>query len=180
VLSLLLALDVAARAATPAPSLSDIALRADGGRALVLEPFVRAQRLTAVVFFSATCPCFAAHRARLAALARDLDARGVRFVVVDSERHAAGEAAAGAASGLPIWRDDGARLARRLDARQATETFVFDATGALRYHGGLDGDRTHLTSAATPRLRDALTGLLAGKAPSFASAKTLGCVLRLR
>jgi hypothetical protein len=178
---LALALDAAARASPVPPSLSDIALRTADGRAVALAAVVRAHRLTAVVFFSATCPCFAAHRSRLAALARELDAEGVRFVVVDSERHAPGEAtpAAVADSDLPILRDDGARLARRLDARYATETFVFDATGALRYRGGIDGDRRYLTAAPKAQLREALTALLQARGPPFTEAKALGCALRL-
>lgn len=177
---LALALDVAA--SPPSPSLSDIVLRAHDGRTLALASLVPERRLTVVVFFSATCPCFAAHRSRLAALARELEARGVQFVIVDSERHAPGEPppAEVAETGLPIWRDDGARFARRLEARYATETFVFDAAGALRYRGGIDSDRRTLTPAPRAYLREALASLLEAKAPPLASAKALGCALRTR
>lgn len=179
--AIVFALDVGASAAPSSPSLSDVVLQTTEGRTLALGSSVRAQRLTAVVFFSAACPCFTAHRARLAALARELEGRGVRFVVVDSERHAPGEPLVEAAeAGLPIWRDDGARLARRLDARYATETFVFDATGALRYRGGIDSDRKALTATPRAYLRAALARLLQASAPPFSSAKALGCALRLR
>jgi hypothetical protein len=179
--ALILAVALVASASPGSPSLSDIVLRAADGRAAALASVIREQRLTVVVFFSASCPCFAAHRARLAALARDFDAQRVRVVVVDSERRASGEVspAALAEAGLPIWRDDGARLARRLEARYATETFVFDATGALRYRGGIDGDRRYLTPAPKAFLREALTALLQANGPSFTEAKALGCALRL-
>ena len=178
---LALVIEAGGDAQAGSPSLVDIVLRAGDGSAVALASVVRAHRLTAVVFFSATCPCFAAHRPRLAELARDLEPRGVHFVVVDSERHAAGERpVATGESGLPILRDDGALLARRLDARYATEAFVFDTTAALRYRGGFDSDRKYLSAGARMDLRDALVGLLRGTAPPFTSAKALGCVLRLR
>jgi hypothetical protein len=177
-----LAIDLAARAAPISPGLSDIVLRMNDGRTLALASVVREHRLTVVLFFSASCPCFAAHQPRLAALARDFDAQRVRFVVVDSERHVPGEAAPAvlAEAGLPLWKDEDARLAHRLGAHYATETFVFDTPGGLRYHGGIDGDRRSLSPAPKAHLREALTSLLLASAPPLTSAKTLGCALRLR
>jgi hypothetical protein len=103
-------------------------------------------------------------------------------VFVDSERHPPGEAPLDflAEASQPIFRDPDGRLARRLDAPSATETFVFDAAGTLRYRGGLDDDRTYLRPAPRNFLRDELLSLLDGTAPLFVAAKTLGCALRLR
>jgi hypothetical protein len=170
-----------ASALPPPPDLAGIVLRREGQRAVDLQALVREQRLTVVVFYSSSCPCFAAHRARLATLADDLSPRGVRVLVVDSERHRPGDAALPvvAETSLPILRDDDGRLARRLDAHFATETFVFDATGTLRYRGGIDDERKYLSERPKTYLRDALSALLSGTAPRFAAAKTLGCALRL-
>ena len=57
------------------------------------------------------------------------------FVVVDSERHPAGAppSPAEVAPGLPLLRDEHGELARRLDAHYATESYVLDATGRIRY-----------------------------------------------
>jgi hypothetical protein len=169
-------------ASAGAPSLSDVVLRASDGGAVALAPVIRRHRLTAIVFFSSTCPCFAAHRARLAALAQEMSARDVQFLVVDAEEHAAGEAlpATLPESGLPILRDADARLAHALGARYATETFVFDGAGVLRYRGGIDDDRKYLHAAPRSYLRDALTALLRQNAPPFASSKALGCALRTK
>jgi hypothetical protein len=167
--------------ASPAPDLSDIILTQKKTGALDLQSLIRRHKLTAVVFFSATCPCFAAHRARLAALVHEMEPRGVAFVIVDSERRRQGASSSAAVpeTDLPILRDDQGKLARRLGAEYATETFVFDATGALRYRGGIDDDRKRLSQTPRALLRDSLLGLLAGNAPEFATGKTLGCVLRL-
>ena len=160
------------------PDLSDIVLD-QGAGAIELRELVRQHRFTAIVFFSATCPCFDAHRARLAALVHEMERKDVRIVIVDSERRHAGEAAVRLvpATDLPILQDRGGTLARRLDAAYATETYVFDASGSLRYRGGIDDDRRTLSQKPRAHLRDALLGLLAGTAPAYATSKTLGCGL---
>jgi hypothetical protein len=163
------------------PMLTDIALAGADGAATRLQPIVAAHRLTVVVFFSATCPCFAVHARRLRDLAAEMAPRGVAFVVVDSERHAAAEPRPATVPGttLPILRDEDARLARRLGAEAATESFVFDASGRLRYRGGIDDQRKVLAPNPRAYLRDALVRLLDDSASAVASTKALGCVLRL-
>lgn len=183
-----MAISLAAWAGGPqAPALADITLQSAHGQATHLQQIVGAHRLTVVVFFSATCPCFAVHSQRLADLSRELSPKDVEFVVVDSERHAAGDAVPDTVPGtarpalpaLPILRDEGGRLARRLGAQYATESFVFDRSGQLRYRGGIDDQRKYLGPNPKAHLREALTHLLENDAPAFATAKALGCALRL-
>ena len=162
----------------PPPELGDVTLKGAAGS---LKTQVRSHRLTVITFFAASCPCFAAHAERLRALAQELEPRGVQLLVVDSERHRSGEAPSPVVPGtsLPILRDEGGLLARRLGARFATESFVFDTAGALRYRGGIDSDRKYLSEHPSHSLRAALLDLLAGSAPEYATSKTLGCALRL-
>ncbi len=180
IVAALLVSALASAAPPAAPDLSDIVLE-QGAGIIKLRALVREHRFTAIVFFSATCPCFDAHRARLATLVHEMERKDVRFVIVDSERRPGGEAAVRSvpATDLPVLDDPGGKLARRLDAAYATETFVFDASGSLRYRGGIDDDRKTLSKTPRAHLRDALLGLLAGTAPAYATSKTLGCVLRL-
>jgi len=170
-----------ARADSASPGIAGLVLRASGGAALDLSAQVRAHKATVVIFYAAGCPCFAAHVERLRQLAAELGPRGVDFLVVDSERRASGEPPPRTeiAPGLPLVRDDGGALARRLGATYATESYIFDQAGRLRYHGGVDSDRKYLRTDAQPYLRQALAHLLAGDAPPFTSTKALGCVLRL-
>jgi hypothetical protein len=164
-----------------APSLDGITLEKAGGESVPLQKLVAAHRFTVVMFFSETCPCFAIHTERLRDLARELSPKGVDFVVVDSERHAASDPRPAAVAGtdLAILRDPGGRLARRLGAQYATESFVFDASSRLRYRGGIDDQRKHLGPNAKAHLHDALIHLLDNDAPAFVTAKALGCALRL-
>ena len=172
-----------ARAIPSAPKgAGDTVLKDARGASVSLAQLVGEHRFTVVVFYSATCPCFAAHVDRLQELAAELGARGVGFVVVDSERHTTREPPPPAlvAPALPLFRDEDGRLAQRLGALYATETFVVDDRGNVRYRGGIDSDRTYLRIDARAYLRDAVVGLLSGKAPAFANSKALGCALKLR
>ena len=137
--------------------------------------------LTVFVFFSAHCPCQAAHDGRLVALDARYRPRGVQFFAIDSEVGASEERAATEAARrhytFPILIDKVAQVARRVGAEFATYTIVVDTGGTIRYRGGIDSDRSHLTDDATPYLGDALDDLLAGRPPGTAEAKTLGCAL---
>lgn len=169
-------------AVAPASPLAGMVLVDGRGTPVPLEPRARTHRFLVIVFYSATCPCFEAHVERLATLARELAGEEVALLAVDSERHAGGAPALplALAEGLPLMRDPDARLALRLGARFATESFVFDAAGALRFRGGIDDDRKLLHPGARAHLREALRALLSGAAPANDSAKALGCTLRLR
>jgi hypothetical protein len=163
-------------------SLAGIVLTDQRNQPVHLDALVAAHRLTVVVFYAAGCPCFAAHVPRLVDLARAHAGDDVAFVVVDSERHAPPEPGAptiAIGSRLLGARDAHGTLARRLDAQFATETFVFDSAQRLRYRGGIDGDRKHLTSKPQTHLGDALRALVAGTAPPRTTSKALGCALKL-
>jgi hypothetical protein len=137
--------------------------------------------LTVLVFFSVRCDCQAVHDARLRELARNYIARGVAFFAVDSEVDAVlardAEEAARRAYPYPILIDRHAVLARALGAEYATYTVVLDASGRVRYRGGIDSDLVHLRADAVLYLQDALEDLLAGRAPRRAYGEALGCAL---
>ncbi|MGZ3417960.1 MAG: redoxin domain-containing protein [Polyangiales bacterium] len=138
-------------------------------------------KLTVVTFFSATCPCQSAHDERLRRWHTDYSPRGVRFVSIDAERGASpehdGEEAKKRLYPFEIVSDPKGVLADELGARYATYTVILDGEGRIRYEGGLDSDRTHLTEGADLWLRDALDALLAGHEPPETKTKGMGCAL---
>lgn len=164
----------------PTPSLT---LRGTDGKAHDLARDASLAEATVLVFFDAHCPCFSAHEPRLAALAKDLGPRVV-VLLVDSEVGGSLEqdARSVASRGLPfpMLRDDGARLAKALGAEYASYSVVLDRTGTVRYAGGIDDDRSHLTDSATPYLREALEDVLAGRPVRRREGKALGCTLALQ
>ena len=182
-LSALLSLTPAlsAVAEPPSPDLGGAVLRDIHGAAVPLADVIRAHKFTVVTFYAVSCPCFAAHVERLRQLASELTPQGVGFLVVDSERHAKSDPPIPPqlTPELPIFRDEDGALAHRLGANYATESYIVDATGHVRYRGGIDSDRKYLRSDAQPYLRQALAKLIAGTGPTFATTKALGCALRL-
>lgn len=155
-------------------------LTSDGARQLA--EIVRPGRVTVIVFFSADCPCQAAHDARLRDLSAAYAARGVDVLAVDSEAGASPERSAQEARAraypFPLLADPGGALADALGAEFATYTVVLDAKGSVRYRGGLDSDRAYLTKDASLWVRNAVDRLLAGGSPDPAQAEALGCALR--
>jgi hypothetical protein len=138
--------------------------------------------LTVLVFFSPDCHCLTLHDGRLVDLYARYHPRGVELLMIDSEKSGSPERDAAEAQRrgypFPIVRDPGARLADALGARYATYAVVLDAQGRIRYHGGIDSDRSHLHDGARPYLQDAIDDLLSGRQPRVAEGEALGCSLQ--
>ncbi len=162
----------------------EAALIDGGGRARDVRSLVASAPLTVLTFFSAHCPVQAAHDARLVALHARYAPRGVQFIAVDSEASATPERDANEARQrsypFAILVDARGAFARAVGAEYSTYTLVVDARGAVRYAGGIDSDRTHLTDRAIPYVADALDDLLAGAAPRTPEGKVLGCALQIQ
>lgn len=156
-------------------------LDAAGGESVDARRLVGSAPLTVLVFFSPECHCLSEHDPRLRELYATYHPRGVQLVMIDSEVHGSPEADAAEARRrgypFPILVDRGAQLANALGAEYATYSVVVDAQGRVRYHGGIDSDKTHLRDDATPYLRNALDDLLAGRQPRESVGKALGCAL---
>jgi hypothetical protein len=183
-LVLSMAVLVAACAPNAPPHVPSVGLESTRGGVEAFPTNLSGAAWTVLVFFSADCPCFRAHEARLAALARAYEPRGVRFLLVDSELDAslARDAVLSRERGIaiPIVIDSNAVLAGALAAEYATDSVVLDRTGAVRFRGGIDSDKSRLRADATLYLGDALDDLLSGRAPRRPEAKALGCLLQTR
>ncbi|APS00720.1 redoxin family protein [Pajaroellobacter abortibovis] len=158
-------------------------LENSGESPILLNQAVTKSRLTVLVFFSPTCPCQRAHDARLIELYNLYHRLGVQFWGVASEvglfqddlireQHERGYP-------FPILLDTGATLANAVHAEYATHSLVISPEGKILYQGGIDSDRSHLSSDATSFLAKAIEDGLAGRPIRIPQAKTLGCVLRL-
>jgi hypothetical protein len=170
-------------AVTPVAQWPTITLAATSGATATYPRDLGTARFTVFVFFAKDCPCFGAHGARLRALVDRFGSRGVRFVIVDPEvgRTVDGDAAAIRDRNLPgpVFIDSGAKLASRVGAVYATYSVVVDASGQVRYRGGIDSDKSHLRDDSTAYLADALDDLTAGRSPRRSEGKTLGCALQM-
>lgn len=141
-------------------------------------------RETVVEFFSSHCPCQREHDPRFKELYERFAKEGVAFFAVDSEAGVTLPALAAEAKArgypYPILLDEGGKLAKALSAQFCLTSIVADAAGRIRYYGGIDSDRTcsHKAEGAHPYLMNAIAAVLAGRDPSPARTKPMGCWLQ--
>jgi peroxiredoxin len=159
-----------------------ITLRDDLGRDEQLSSRTARSNLTVLLFFSSDCPVQKAHDGRIRELAQTYGSRGVSFYAVVSEvgadMRAEREAAKQRGFVFPVLEDRGAALADALGVDFSTHSVVLDRDASVLYSGGIDSDRTHLSSGAERWLERALQASLEGKPIEKASTEPLGCPLR--
>ena len=149
-----------------------------------LRKITAASRYTVIFFFSRHCPCVRIHETRLRQLFATYHRAGIGFVAFDSESDSspAIDATETVARNypFPIVRDTDALLARAYRAEYAGYALLLDKSQRVLYRGGIDSDRIHLRSDATPYLAEALADAIVDAPVRRPEALTLGCSLRLR
>ena len=70
-------------------------------------------------------------------------------------------------------------LAVAFGATHTPEAFVFDRSGKLVYHGGIDDNR-EAGKVQKRWLRDALEAIVTGKEVALAETKSFGCGIKFR
>ena len=181
-LLILVACAACAEVGIAVPELPALPLASADAKRLDARALAADAPFTVFVFFSAHCRCLDAHDARLRALYSAYRARGVQFVMVDSEagRTVALDREEAERRGypFPMVRDPEAKLADALGVEYATHTVLTDVHSRVLYRGGIDSDKVDLHENATALLRDALDDVLTGRPPRVSDGKTLGCALR--
>ena len=174
---LLLACEGAAPAVTPA---------APASRALDGTPFDpladREHELVVLVFVTPDCPVSNRYAPELSRIAASTPTERVAWWLVYPDPDVRSEAIEAHrreyALTMPALRDPEHVLVARAQAKVTPEAAVF-ANGTLVYHGRID-DRVPEFGRAKPQpnvrdLQDALTNVLAGKAPHRDSTTAVGC-----
>lgn len=166
-------------------ALEGVTLLTLDGREVPFAPEV-AGSVAVLAYTGVGCPISGKYAGRLTELAERFRSRGVRFVGVNASpqdsRAAIAREREELGLGIPVFKDHRQALTRRLGARTTTEVFVFDARGAVRFHGAVDDQ--YAVGAAKPEptrtwLVDALEALLAGREPAVTEAEPAGCLLTL-
>lgn len=150
------------------------------GAAVPLESLWRGQEATVVVFWSQGCPCVRRYQARVDALLDAWPTRRVRVVAVSSNANDSFEEALRVARErgvrVPLFRDEGARLAQALGARSTPTIAVLDGEGRLRFLGWLDNERLPGDADRQAYVERAVNGLLGGSAFA-AKSPVFGCTI---
>ena len=160
------------------PPLSVVA--ADGRR-VTLEELRGGRDATVLVFWSAGCPCVRRYQERVDALLETYPKDRVQVVALVSN---AGETlaedlktAVERGVRVPIYRDEGGRVARAMGARSTPTVVVLDKKGDVRFLGWLDNERLPGVEGREPWLDLALTGVLAGRSDFKKKTPTYGCII---
>ena len=141
---------------------------------------------TVVVFTCNHCPYALAWQDRIAQVANDYAARGVRVLAVnanDGERYPGDslEAMRDRVSreqwAIPYLRDESQEVAREYGAKVTPDVFVLDAESRLRYRGAPDADYDNPREQAE-WLREALDAVLDGSTLERAETKPVGCSIK--
>ena len=137
--------------------------------------------ITVVLFVATKCPISNDYNERMKALYQEYSAKGVKFVVINSN---SSEPASEVAdhmkqNGFPflVYKDANNVVADRFGATVTPESFVIDKTGTIRYHGHIDDSRNP-TRIQTQGLRLALDAVLAGGEVKTTETKAFGCTIK--
>ena len=148
----------------------------------------RGERGTVVVFMCNHCPYVKHVAPELAAVARDYEAEGIKFIGINSNDAAAypedsPEAMATEAKSrgytFPYLYDETQEVARAYRAACTPDFFVFDGSLRLVYRGQLDDSRPKTDRPLTGRdLRAALDCIVAGQPVDPDQRPSIGCNIK--
>lgn len=158
----------------------------DGKRWSVGE--VSGQKGTLVMFICVHCPWVQKWNARIGDLGRGARAAGIGVIAVNANdpKRVPQDGPDGmrrqiATNGFefPYVIDNGSTLTRAYGAQRTPEVFLFDAKGALVYHGTVDDNADDVEDVEQHFLRDAIAAVAAGKQPDPRETKALGCNIKM-
>lgn len=170
-----------------APS-ADVKMKGVDGRELSIAD-AKGKKGTLVIFTCNHCPYVKAWDTRIAALGNEFSKKGVGVIAINSNDPAVQaedgfsqmqERSKKLGLAYPYVVDATSDVARAFGATRTPEIFLFDATGALVYHGAVDDNSRDPEKVRKRWLRDALEALVAGEPPPVAQTKAFGCTIKFR
>ncbi len=151
----------------------------------VRDPFSTHARARVFLFVRTDCPITNRYAPELRHLGQEFKSAGIDFWLVypdpaETPASIKDHVSQYGFPGTPL-RDPGHELVRRAHAIVAPEAAVFDASGALRYHGRIDDRYVDIgkarAAAQTHDLEDAIKAVLAGRMPPEEQTQAIGCAL---
>jgi hypothetical protein len=155
-----------------------LSLTSAEGATVTLDQLRAGHDATVIVFWSAGCPCVRRYQERVDALLDEYPKARLKVIAVSSNAGECFAEALGAARErgmrVPLYRDEGGRLADAFGAKSTPTVVLLDASGAMRFRGWIDNERRPGDSGREPWLDRAIAGVLEGK--SFESRSPVyGC-----
>ncbi len=134
-----------------------------------------------LAFIATQCPVSNAYNARMAAFAKEYEAKGVAFIGINSNRQEPPaeivEHAKKNGFTFPVLKDENNVKADEFGAQVTPEVYVFDAGWTLRYHGRIDEDRSG-SAAPSQDLKAAVDAVVTGQEVRLKETKAFGCTIK--
>lgn len=141
----------------------------------------KGSKATVLMFIATRCPISKAYDTRMKALAKNYEAKGVKFYGINSNKQEDNaeivEHAKEHGFSFPVLKDAGNKIADRFGAQVTPEVFVIGANGNLLYHGQIDSSREEKDVKTRP-LQVALDAIVAGKSVSETQTQAFGCSIK--
>jgi peroxiredoxin len=138
-------------------------------------------KATVLLWVSVQCPVSNAYNTRMAQIANEYKAKGVRVFGINSNRAEAPAQIAQHATennlGFPILKDANNVIADRFTAQVTPEAYIIDDKGVLRYHGRID-DSQNASDIKSRDLNAALDAVLAGQDVPNKKTRAFGCAIK--
>lgn len=151
----------------------------EGAKSVAVSP--SKSDATVLIFISTLCPISNSYNERMNSLYREYLGKNVQMIFVNAnanestaeiEEHAKANRFA-----FPVYKDAGNALADKLGATVTPETYIFDKSGVLRYHGYID-DAANAARVQVQGAREAIEAVLAGKPVGLKEARSFGCTIK--
>jgi peroxiredoxin len=143
---------------------------------------IKGAKGTVFIFVSTRCPVSNAYNERMEKLAKDLRARGVNLVGINSNvgetREEIKQHSAEHGFTFAVLKDEGNRVADRFGAMRTPEAFFLGPDNKLLYRGRIDDTDPRRGEPLTPDLRNAVDETLAGKPVSKTEGLAFGCSIK--
>ena len=171
----------------PAP-MRDVALKNVDGRSVTLAS-AAGQKGTLVLFICNHCPWVKAWQGRIAEVGNAAAKQGIGVVAINANDPASYpedafaemvKRAKSVGYRFPYVVDATSDVARAFGASHTPEAFLFDAKGALVYHGAVDDNSQDIKAVTSHWLADAVTAVAAGRPVATGETKALGCGIKFR
>lgn len=150
---------------------------------------VKGAKGTLVVFTCNACPWAKAWEDRIVSLGNEYQAKGIGVIAVNANdpKKVAEDAyepmqtrAKEKNFGFPYVVDATSGVAKAFGATRTPEVFLFDAKGALVYHGTIDDNAQEPAKVKENYLKDALNAVSSGQAVGVKETKAMGCGIKFR
>jgi peroxiredoxin len=168
-----------------APS-ADVKMKGVDGKEVSIKDVMGAKG-TLVVFTCNTCPYAKGWESRIVELGNSYAGKGIGViainandpkVVADDGYDQMVARAKERGMKFPYVVDSTSQVAKAFGAARTPEVFLFDAKGALVYHGAVDDNVESAEKVTKSYLKDALDSVVAGKEVPVKETKAVGCGIK--